>query len=158
MTARHTLTEPAATAAIDQGCRMLRLPTIRDRFAEIAAAAEREHLTYLGYLAELVIAECDDRDHRRAERRIRDAAFPRPKRLEDFSFDANPAINPALIGTTRQLRLGQSRPPLVFDRRLRHRQKPPAHRPGHPRRRSRLPSPLHPGQQAGQRTRRSRRR
>jgi len=35
MTARHTLTEPAATAAIDQGCRMLRLPTIRDRFAEI---------------------------------------------------------------------------------------------------------------------------
>ena len=98
MTARHTLTEPAATAAIDQGCRMLRLPTIRDRFAEIAATAEREQQTYLGYLAELVIAECDDRDHRRAERRIRDAGFPRPKRLEDFSFDANPAINPALIG------------------------------------------------------------
>jgi len=45
MTARHTLTEPAATAAIDQGCRMLRLPTIRDRFADIAAAAEREQLT-----------------------------------------------------------------------------------------------------------------
>ena len=98
MTARHTLTEPAATAAIDQGCRMLRLPTIRDRFAEIATTAEREHQTYLGYLAELVIAECDDRDHRRAERRIRDAGFPRPKRLEDFSFEANPAINPALIG------------------------------------------------------------
>jgi len=36
MTARHTLTEPAATAAIDSGCRMLRLPTIRDRYAEIA--------------------------------------------------------------------------------------------------------------------------
>ena len=26
---------------------MLRLPTIRDRFAEIAAAAEREQLSYL---------------------------------------------------------------------------------------------------------------
>ena len=98
MTARHSMTEPAATAAIDSGCRMLRLPTIRDRFAEIAATAEREHHTYLGFLAELVIAECDDRDHRRAERRIRDAGFPRPKRLEDFSFEANPAINPALIG------------------------------------------------------------
>ncbi|HUU84094.1 MAG TPA: IS21-like element helper ATPase IstB, partial [Phycisphaerae bacterium] len=98
MTARHSMTEPAATAAIDQGCRMLRLPTIRERFAEIAATAEREHHTYLGFLAELVIAECDDRDHRRAERRIRDAGFPRPKRLEDFSFEANPAINPALIG------------------------------------------------------------
>ena len=77
---------------------MLRLPTIRDRFAEIAAAAEREQMTYLGFLSELVIAECDDRTRRRAERRIRDAGFPRPKRLEEFSFDANPAINPAVIG------------------------------------------------------------
>ena len=50
------------TAAIEQGCRMLRLPTIRDRFSEIAAAAEREQLSYLGFLSELVIAECDDRD------------------------------------------------------------------------------------------------
>ena len=48
MTARHSMTTPAATAAIEQGCRMLRLPTIRDRFAAIAATAEREHHTYLG--------------------------------------------------------------------------------------------------------------
>jgi DNA replication protein DnaC len=77
---------------------MLRLPTIRDRFTEIAAAAEREQMTYLGFLSELVIAECDDRTRRRAERRIRAAGFPRPKRLEEFSFEANPAINPAVIG------------------------------------------------------------
>jgi DNA replication protein DnaC len=98
MTRRHAVTEQAATAAIEQGCRMLRLPTIRDRFAEIAAAAEREQLSYLGFLSELVIAECDDRTRRRAERRVRDAGFPRPKRLEEFSFDDNPAINPAVIG------------------------------------------------------------
>ena len=36
MTRRRNVTEQAATAAIEQGCRMLRLPTIRDRFAEIA--------------------------------------------------------------------------------------------------------------------------
>ena len=95
---RRSVTEQAATAAIEQGCRILRLPTIRDRFTEIAAAAEREQLSYLGFLSELVIAECDDRARRRAERRIRDAGFPRPKRLEEFSFDANPAINPAVIG------------------------------------------------------------
>ena len=98
MTRRRNVTEQAATAAIEQGCRMLRLPTIRDRFAEIAAAAEREQLSYLGFLSELVIAECDDRTRRRAERRIRGAGFPRPKRLEEFSFEANPAINPAVIG------------------------------------------------------------
>jgi DNA replication protein DnaC len=49
-------------------------------------------------LAELVMAECDDRDRRRAARRVREASFPRPKRLEEFSFDANPAVSPAVIG------------------------------------------------------------
>jgi DNA replication protein DnaC len=45
-----------------------------------------------------VIAECDDRTRRRAERRIRAAGFIRTKRLEEFSFEANPAINPSVIG------------------------------------------------------------
>lgn len=98
MTRRRSVTDQAAAAAIEQGCRMLRLPTIRDRFAEIAAAAEREQMTYLGFLSELVLAECDDRTHRRAERRIRDAGFPRPKHLQEFSFESNPTVNPAVIG------------------------------------------------------------
>jgi DNA replication protein DnaC len=98
MTARKGgVTEQAATAAIESGCRMLRLPTIRERFGEIAGAAEREQLTYLGYLAERVMAECDDRDKRRAARRIHDAGFPRPKRVEEFDFAANKNINPAVI-------------------------------------------------------------
>ena len=69
MTRRRGVTGQAAAAAIEQGFRVLRLPTIRDRFTEIAAAAEREQMTYLGFLSELVIAECDDRTRRRAERR-----------------------------------------------------------------------------------------
>lgn len=91
------VTEQAAVAAIEQGCRMLRLPTIRERFGEIAGSAQREQLTYLGFLAELVIAECDDRDKRRAARRIHDAGFPRPKRIEEFDFAANTSITPAVI-------------------------------------------------------------
>jgi DNA replication protein DnaC len=95
---RRGVTEQAAIAAIDSGTRVLRLPTIRDRFEEIATAAHREQLSYLGFLAELVMAECDDRDKRRAARRIHDAAFPRAKRLEDFDFAANPSVPPAVIG------------------------------------------------------------
>ncbi|EUA12891.1 transposition helper domain protein [Mycobacterium kansasii 732] len=72
MTRRRSVTAHAAGAAIEQGRRMLRLPTIRDRFAEIAAAAEPEQLSYLGFLSDLVIAECDDRARGRAKRRIRD--------------------------------------------------------------------------------------
>ena len=94
---RRGVTEQAAVAAIDSGTRVLRLPTIRDRFSEIAAAAEREQLSYLGFLAELVMAECDDRDRRRAARRIHDAGFPRDKRIEEFSFDANSSVSPAVI-------------------------------------------------------------
>ena len=59
----------------------LRLPTIRDRFGEIADAAEREQLSYRGFLAELLMAECDDRD--RPPRRPpgpRAPASPAPKR------------------------------------------------------------------------------
>jgi DNA replication protein DnaC len=97
MTTRRAVSEQAAAAAIDSGTRVLRLPTIRDRFAEIAAAAEREQLSYLGFLAELVMAECDDRDRRRAQRRIHAAGFPRDKRIEDFDFTANPAVSPAVI-------------------------------------------------------------
>ena len=41
---RRGVTEQAAIAAIDSGTRVLRLPTIRDRFEEIAAAAQREQL------------------------------------------------------------------------------------------------------------------
>ncbi|MEW1773430.1 ATP-binding protein [Streptomyces sp. NPDC086777] len=67
----HTLTEPASDAA----CRVLRLPTMRAQFADTVARAEREHLSYRGFLAELLMAECEDRDRRRSERRIRAAGF-----------------------------------------------------------------------------------
>jgi hypothetical protein len=63
------------------GYRTPRLPTIRSRFGEIVAAAEREHLSYLGFLAELVMAGCDDRDTRRAVQWMNAAGFPRDKRV-----------------------------------------------------------------------------
>jgi len=95
----RAMTEQAAQAAVDQACRALRLPTIRTRVEDIAAAAQREQLTYWGFLAELLLAECDDRDRRRSARRVKGAGFPREKWLSDFDFDANPAINAATIHT-----------------------------------------------------------
>jgi DNA replication protein DnaC len=97
---RHRgLTQQAADAAVDQACRMLRLPTIRAEFADVAQAAVREQMSYRGFLAELLMAECDDRARRRSERRIKAAAFPREKSLRTFDFDANPNIDPAVIHT-----------------------------------------------------------
>lgn len=94
---RQGLTEQAAQAAIDQACRRLRLPTIRAVVDDAVTAATKEQLTYQGFLAELLLAEVDDRDRRSTLRRIKSAGFPRDKWLADFDFDANPSINPATI-------------------------------------------------------------
>jgi DNA replication protein DnaC len=99
MTRTRGITEQAADAAIDTACRVLRLPTIRAQFADAVGKAEREQLSYLAFLAELFMAECEDRDRRRAERRLRAAGFPRQKWLNDFDFDANPSISPAVVNT-----------------------------------------------------------
>ncbi|HYA49802.1 MAG TPA: ATP-binding protein, partial [Streptosporangiaceae bacterium] len=96
---REELTDTAADAAIDQACRILRLPTIRDRHGEVAAAAARQQASYKGFLVELLSIECDDREQRRKARLVREAAFPRPKRLEDFDYAANPNVPAALIHT-----------------------------------------------------------
>ena len=97
---RHRgMTEQAADVAIDTACRVLRLPTIRAQCTAAADAAEREQMTYRGFLAEMLMAECEDRDRRRSERRLKAAGFPRQKWLKDFDFDANPNINPATVHT-----------------------------------------------------------
>lgn len=95
----RALTEQAADAAIDTACRVLRLPTVRTHYPEAVAQAEREHLTYRGMLAELLMSECEDREQRRAQARLHAAGFPRQKWLTDFDYQANPAINPAVIHT-----------------------------------------------------------
>jgi DNA replication protein DnaC len=96
---RHGMTEQAAGAAVEQACRMLRLPTIRTQFPDLAQAAAREQMSYRAFLAELLMAECDDRARRRSERRIKAAGFPREKSLRTFDFDANPNLDPAVIHT-----------------------------------------------------------
>ncbi len=53
--------EQAIDAAIDSATRLLRLPTLRERYVEIADAAGREQLSYRAFLSELLLAECDDR-------------------------------------------------------------------------------------------------
>ncbi|MFD9377849.1 IS21-like element helper ATPase IstB [Streptomyces sp. NPDC059999] len=84
---------------MDQACRRLRLPTIRAHYPELASAAAQDQMTYRGFLAELLMSECDGRARRRSERRIKAAGFPRDKSLRSFDFDANPAIDPAAIHT-----------------------------------------------------------
>ena len=98
-TGRDELTDAAADAAIEQACRILRLPTIREHHHRVAEAAARQKAGYKGFLVELLAIECDEREDRRKSRLVREAGFPRPKRIDDFDFTANPLIDPGLIHT-----------------------------------------------------------
>ena len=91
------LSEPAAEAAITAATKLLGLPTIRDEHARIAEAAARERLTHKAFLAEVLTAECDDRDARRRIRRVNEAKFPRTKRLEDFDATMLPDLPAATL-------------------------------------------------------------
>jgi DNA replication protein DnaC len=111
---RRGLTEEAARTAVDQACRMLRLPTVRAQFPDIVEHATAQQMSYSGFLAELLIAECDDRARRRSERRIRAAQFPREKSLCTFDFDANENVDPALIRTLAKCDWVAKGQPLYF--------------------------------------------
>ncbi|MYZ37134.1 MULTISPECIES: ATP-binding protein [unclassified Streptomyces] len=87
----------AVETVIDEACRTLHLPTIRARFEDMASNAMRERASYKDCLADLLEAECAHREERKKLRLVREANFPRPKRLEDFDFDANPNITPEQV-------------------------------------------------------------
>lgn len=94
-----TRTQDAAQAAIGAAARELHLPTVRDEAARLAEIAVRERQTHLGFLAEVLTAEVDDRNDRRRARRISEAKFPRLKRLADFNTEAVPSITAAQLAT-----------------------------------------------------------
>jgi DNA replication protein DnaC len=92
-----TTTDAAASAAIYAATKELRLPVVRSDAARLAELALRSHLSYLGFLAEVLSAEVDRRGERRRQRRISEARFPRLKRLADFDLGAAPSVNPATV-------------------------------------------------------------
>ena len=93
------MTDTAAEAAIGAAARELHLPTVRAEATRQAEIAQRNRLSYLAFLAEILSAEVDDRAERRRDRRIHEAKFPRMKRLADFDLSAAPTVNPATIAT-----------------------------------------------------------
>jgi len=82
----------ALEALIEAHALELKLPTVRRRFRELAAAATREQQTPVAYLGALLEAEVEKRSQRRERRRLLDARFPLHKRLEEFRFEDNESV------------------------------------------------------------------
>ena len=109
-----SLTEQAASLAIDGACRALHLPTVRIQADPIAEAAARDRLTHRAFLAEVLSAELDERDARRRERRIAEARFPRLKRLAEFDLTAAPTIAPGTLAALTTLAWVTAGEPVVL--------------------------------------------
>lgn len=109
-----SLTEQAASLAIDGACRSLHLPTIRAQHGELADGAVRDRLSHRAFLAEVLGAELDERDGRRRERRIAEARFPRIKRLADFDLSAAPTVPPATLASLASLAWVTAGEPVVL--------------------------------------------
>lgn len=92
----NKMTQTAAIAAIGAASRELHLPTVRSEAERLAEVAERARTGLLPYLADVLSAEIDERAERRRQRRIREARFPRMKRLADFDVAASP-INASIV-------------------------------------------------------------
>jgi hypothetical protein len=92
-------------------------------------------MTYRGFLAELLMAECDDRARRRSERRIKAAGFLREKSLRAFDVDIDPNIDSAAIHTFASCERPRRPPHLQrHHHRNRHRLPPPRQHPSTSRR------------------------
>jgi DNA replication protein DnaC len=78
-------------------CRRLKLPTVCKEARIRADEAARQGVQPFEYLVELLQAELDVRDERRAQRRVKEACFPLVKSLEGFDFRRSPDLPEALI-------------------------------------------------------------
>ena len=69
---------------IDHYSRLLRLPAFRNDYQHLAQQAAKENQAFEQYLLELMVTEYDQRVIRRKKQRIRRAAFPYIKQLNDL--------------------------------------------------------------------------
>jgi DNA replication protein DnaC len=81
----------------------LKTPRIGERLAETARTATEEKWSYERFLEALLEAEVFARDASGSRNRVRHAAFPAHKTLEDFDFTAQPAAERPLLMHLAQL-------------------------------------------------------
>jgi DNA replication protein DnaC len=83
--------------AVEQQCRVLRLPAIAEQCATMADVATKQRQTYLRYLEALLSVELEERERNTIARRIKEARLPRMKTLEEFDFSKAPHVHATRI-------------------------------------------------------------
>jgi len=92
----------------------LRLPDAAAALPAALEAATATHASHTAFLERLLAVEVDATETRRVASRVRFASFPAPWRLEDFDFDAQPAVDRALIDELATLRFVAEKANVLF--------------------------------------------
>ena len=86
------MTEDLNHAIVMSYLKQLRLTRMATDCEALAREAEQRGLGYLGYLQALLEGELAQRHEQQLRQRLKAAAFPYQKRLEDFDFSQVPCI------------------------------------------------------------------
>jgi DNA replication protein DnaC len=76
---------------------MLKLSVCLEQFQSIAERCEKEKLSYIEFLHELVLRENEQRQQKRIASLIKNAQLPRNKLLSDFDMTRIPGLAPSLV-------------------------------------------------------------
>ena len=87
------MTADARQAIVTSYLKQLRLTRMASDCEPLAREAEQRGLGYLGYLQALLEGELAQRQEQQLRQRLKAAAFPYQKRLEDFDFSLLPSVS-----------------------------------------------------------------
>jgi DNA replication protein DnaC len=96
---------PVDTARVELFLSDLRLPAIKQVWAQLAEQSDKEGWPAARFLAALAEHEIADRGRRRIERHLAEARLPVGKTLDSFDFEAVPMVSKAQV---RALTAGDS--------------------------------------------------
>ena len=88
---------PVDTARVELFLSDLRLPAIKQVWAQLAEQSDKEGWPAARFLAALAEHEVAERGRRRIERHLAEARLPPGKTLDTFDFDAVPMVSKAQI-------------------------------------------------------------
>ena len=90
---------PAPVRDLDGMLKRLHLPTMRRLYADLAARAETEVMSYRIYLETLVAEEIAHRTETRLTRAVRTARFPFLRTIDEFNFTFQTALKLQMLGS-----------------------------------------------------------
>jgi DNA replication protein DnaC len=82
---------------LNQLLTLLKLPICLKQYQEIAEKCEKDKISHVGFLYELLLKENDYRNQKRIDKLVKAAKLPRDKLLSDFDMTRIPGLAPSQV-------------------------------------------------------------